>query len=206
MRPRRQPARGDRRADDRGRALRTAGRFRESAAFLSRESGRVSVLPADLTLASQVLNVSSMTWQTSYHANTIFSTPDIVAKIAGGIGTGFSSSGSGSTTGGTGADDPDTSSSGQNGSGSGSPGASGHSGGSGGADKGAIAGGVVGGVLGALVLAALLYLVARRRRREKEAAAEGEKRKVGAAGGLLGNRTHSGSSGDGDHFSHEKHS
>ncbi|POY76409.1 hypothetical protein BMF94_0607 [Rhodotorula taiwanensis] len=153
-----------------------------------------------------VLNVSSMTWQTSYHANTIFSTPDIVAKIAGGIGTGFSSSGSGSTTGGTGADDPDTSSFGQNGSGSGSPGASGHSGGSGGADKGAIAGGVVGGVLGALVLAALLYLVAPRRRREKEAAAEGEKRKVGAAGGLLGNRTHSGSSGDGDHFSHEKHS
>ena len=31
-----------------------------------------------------------MSWQTSYRANTVFSTPELVAQVAGGIGTGFS--------------------------------------------------------------------------------------------------------------------
>ncbi|GAA5985185.1 hypothetical protein JCM10908_002559 [Rhodotorula pacifica] len=158
-----------------------------------------------------VLNVSSMAWQTNYHANTVFSTPELVAQVAGGIGTGFSSSGSGWTTGGTGANDPDTSGSGSsggnsNGTGQGSSSGGGGGGGSG-SNAGAIAGGVVGGVLGALLLAALVFFALRRHKKKKQAANGGmEEKRRGSAGGLLGARTHSGSSEGRDDFSHEKFS
>ncbi|GAA5867629.1 hypothetical protein JCM3774_001536 [Rhodotorula dairenensis] len=160
-----------------------------------------------------VLNVSSMAWQTSYRANTVFSTPELVANITGGIGTGFSSSGAGSTTGGTGADDPDTSGSsggggggngGGDGSGSGTGTGSqnGNSGGGGGSNTGAIVGGVVGGVLGAAALAALVFFAVRRRKRQQREsqAAQEEKRKLGPAAGMLGGRTNSDSSHE--KFSH----
>ena len=166
---------------------------------------------------SQVLNISSMAWQTSYRANTVFSTPELVAQVAGGIGTGFSSSGSGSTTGGTGADDPDTSGS-SGGGGSDSGGNSGggggggngmqtgDGGGGGGSNTGAIAGGVVGGVVGAAAIAAFIFFAYRRRNQKRKAEAQEEKRKLGPGVGMLGGRTNSDSSTGRDDLSHEKFS
>lgn len=160
-----------------------------------------------------VLNISSMSWQTSYRANTVFSTPELVAQVAGGIGTGFSSSGSGSTTGGTGADDPDTSGSSDSGGGSNGGGSGGGNGmqsgdgsGGGGSNTGAIAGGVVGGVVGAAAIAALIFFAYRRRNKKRKAEAQDEKRKLGPAGGMLGGRSNSDSSGGRDDLSHEKFS
>ncbi|KWU41263.1 hypothetical protein RHOSPDRAFT_37209 [Rhodotorula sp. JG-1b] len=165
-----------------------------------------------------VLNISSMAWQTSYRANTVFSTPELVAPVAGGIGTGFSSSGSGSTTGGTGADDPDTSGSSSNGGGSNSGDNSGggdgggngmqtgDGGGGGGSNTGAIAGGVVGGVVGAAAVAALIFFAYRRRNQKRKVEAQEEKRKLGPGGGMLGGRSNSDSSGGRDDLSHEKFS
>ncbi|GAA5843313.1 hypothetical protein JCM9279_002058 [Rhodotorula babjevae] len=120
-----------------------------------------------------VLNTSSMTWASEYKANSIFSTPAIVANITGGIGTGYSTSGAGSATGGDGADDPDTSgSTDETSTGPGSAaGGSGDDGGDGGSSLGAIVGGVVGGIAALALLAlAWFFLVHRKKKREREAA------------------------------------
>ncbi|KAL8280709.1 hypothetical protein RQP46_007032 [Phenoliferia psychrophenolica] len=111
-----------------------------------------------------VYDVSKSAWQNEFTANSIYSTPSLVANITGGIGTGYSSSGSGSATGGDGSTDPDTSGSTTGDSGSLQP----SSGSKKKSNIGAIVGGVVGGVLGALLLLLLLLFCLRKRRRERK--------------------------------------
>ncbi|KPV73878.1 uncharacterized protein RHOBADRAFT_54469 [Rhodotorula graminis WP1] len=141
-----------------------------------------------------VLNTSSMTWASEYKANSIFSTPAIVANITGGIGTGYSTSGAGSATGGDGSDDPDTSGSTDEtstGPGGAAGGGTGGGGGSG-SNLGAIVGGVVGGIAAlALLGLAWFFLVYRKKKSEREAA-EHEKALI-AANAATG-RSDSGSS------------
>ncbi|KAM0750944.1 hypothetical protein T439DRAFT_343057 [Meredithblackwellia eburnea MCA 4105] len=113
-----------------------------------------------------VYDVSQSAWQNSFKASSVYSTPEIIANITGGIGTGGSSSGSGSASGGDGSTDPDTSGAGR------SPSTT--NGGGGGEGKkssksnvGPIVGGVVGGLL-LLALLAFLFVLSSRRRKQKE--------------------------------------
>ncbi|BGP19111.1 hypothetical protein JCM10213v2_007198 [Rhodosporidiobolus nylandii] len=127
-----------------------------------------------------VYNTSSSSWQSSYQANTVFTTPTLLANITGGIGTGYSTSGAGSASGGDGSSDPDTSGSNRGGGGgsSRSSGDSGGGGGGGGTSIGAIVGGVVGGVLGLALLALIAFWLVRRKKREREDARTAEKSRL----------------------------
>ncbi|BGP42567.1 hypothetical protein JCM10450v2_006673 [Rhodotorula kratochvilovae] len=151
-----------------------------------------------------VLNTSSMAWADQFKAKSIFSTPALVANVTGGIGTGYSTSGSGSATGGDGSKDPDTSgSTDATSTGPGGAADPGNGGGSGGGKSniGAIVGGVVGGVVGLALLALLWFLLARRKRKQREAVA-GEK--AGLAAGASPGRSDSGSSRNRFGFGGEK--
>ncbi|GAA6007118.1 hypothetical protein JCM10207_001514 [Rhodosporidiobolus poonsookiae] len=166
------------------------GRAGHQCAMMGNQFVVVGGLTRDDVLCDQpgisVYNTSSSSWQNQYKANTVFSTPELVANITGGIGTGSSTSGAGSATGGDGADDPDTS--GSNGSGSGFDGGGG---GGGGTNVGAIVGGVVGGVLGLALIALIVFLLMRRKRKQRE-----EERALAEKSQLTG-RSDSGSSHNG---------
>ncbi|KAK4699310.1 hypothetical protein P7C70_g6953, partial [Phenoliferia sp. Uapishka_3] len=138
-----------------------------------------------------VYDVSKSAWQTSFTANTIYSTPALVANITGGIGTGSSSSGSGSASGGDGSADADTS--GSTSSTSGGTGTLQGSGSHHSSNAGAIAGGVVGGVIGLLIILLVLLLYRRKKRREAAAVAEAEAREKELAGFPYDKRVGSGS-------------
>ncbi|GAA5825864.1 hypothetical protein JCM11251_000031 [Rhodosporidiobolus azoricus] len=141
-----------------------------------------------------VFNTSSLTWQSQYKAGTVFSTPELVADLVGGIGTGYSSSGAGSAQGGDGSSDPDTSGSSGDRNGGGGGGSnndgSGGSGGGGGTNVGAIAGGVVGGVVGLALLALLAFCLIKRKKKQRQKEEERAAEKMRLAG-----RSDSGSSG-----------
>lgn len=178
-----------------------------------RRSSSCTSLSADLLSRSPrqgiyVYNVSSSSWQNSFEAGSIYSTPALIANITGGIGTGGSSGGAGSATGGDGSQFPDTSGSsnpgsggGNGGGGTGSAGGDNSAGGGttqpggssgGGTNIGAIAGGVVAGVVALALLAFLAICLMRRRKRERQLAeAHTARDKLGVGAPL---RSNSGSS------------